>query len=48
MDNTKSRYKLMEKYMTAALIVAAILFIFYVITAGCGIIWLKIILAIIL
>lgn len=47
MNNNKNRYRIMEKYMTAALIFAALLFIVYLIAAGCGIIWLKALTAII-
>ena len=47
MEKSKTRYKAMEKYMTAALSLSAILFIVFLITAGCGIIWLKVLTAII-
>jgi hypothetical protein len=47
MENNKNRYKEMEKYMTLVLIGAAILFVIFLIAAGCGIIWLKILTAII-
>ena len=47
MENTKNRYREMEKYMTIALLSAAFLFIIYLIAAGFGIIWLKVITAII-
>lgn len=41
-----NRYKEMERYMTYALIADLLLFIFYLIAAGNGIIWLKVILTI--
>ena len=44
MNQTDPRYKKMEQYMTIALIVNLILFIFFLIAAGNGIIWLKVIL----
>lgn len=47
MESTKNRYREMEKYMTLALLIAAALFIIYLIAAGLGIIWLKVITAII-
>ena len=47
MENNKNRYKEMEKNMTLVLIGAAILFVIFLIAAGCGIIWLKILTAII-
>lgn len=47
MENNKNRYKEMEKYMTLVLIGAAILFVIFLIAAGCGILWLKILTAII-
>ena len=47
MDNPKNRYKQMEKYMTLALIGNAILFIVYLIAAGTGVIWLKVVSSII-
>ena len=47
MENTKNRYKEMEKYMTVALVSAAVLFIIYLFSAGFGIIWLKVLTAII-
>lgn len=42
-----TRYKQMEFYMTCSLLAAIILFIFYLIAAGTGVIWLKILTAII-
>lgn len=46
MENNKNRYQQMQLYMSAALIAAAALFIVYLIAAGCGIIWLKVITAV--
>lgn len=46
MDNSRKRYQKMEQYMTYALLVDLILFVLFLITAGNGIIWLKVILAI--
>ena len=45
MAEKPNRYKQMEQYLTYALIGNTVLFILYLIFAGCGIIWLKIILA---
>ena len=45
MANKPSRYKVIERYMTYALCLDAVLFILYMIVAGNGIIWLKIILS---
>ena len=45
MDNN-IRYKQMEQYMTYALFADAVLFILFLIFAGLGIIWLKVITAI--
>ena len=42
------RYRELERYVTYALIVDAILFVLYLICAGAGIIWLKVVLAIVL
>ena len=47
MENPKSRYKQMEKYMTLVLIGNTLLFIVYLIAAGIGVIWLKVLSAII-
>ena len=44
MAQKPSRYKMIERYMTFALCLDALLFIFYMIAAGNGIIWLKVIL----
>ncbi len=46
MAERKNRYKMMEWYMTYALIADAGLFLLYLIFAGFGIIWLKAITAI--
>ena len=46
MDNSRKRYQQMERYMTYALLTDLLLFILFLITAGNGIIWLKVILAI--
>ena len=44
MANRRNRYKEMERYMTYALIADAAIFLLYLICAGCGVIWLKVIL----
>ena len=44
MTGKPQRYKVMERYMTIALCVDAVLFFFYLIAAGNGVIWLKVIL----
>lgn len=44
MAQKNNRYRMMERYMTFALCLDAILFILYLIVAGNGIIWLKVIL----
>ena len=44
MAGKPQRYKIMERYMTIALCADALLFFFYLITAGNGVIWLKVIL----
>lgn len=46
MDNSRKRYRQMEQHMTYALLADLVLFILFLITAGNGIIWLKVILAI--
>ena len=46
MANNSNRYKEMERYMTMALIADAVIFVLYLIFAGTGVIWLKVILAI--
>ena len=47
MTNEAKRFKQMERVFTAVLIAAAILFIIYLIAAGNGIIWLKVLMSII-
>ena len=44
MANKTNRYKEMERYMTYALGLNTLIFILYLIAAGNGIIWLKVIL----
>lgn len=44
MASKTNRYRIMERYMTFALCLDAILFVLYMIVAGNGIIWLKVIL----
>ena len=46
MAKRENRYKQQERYMTYALLGDAAIFIFYLIAAGSGIVWLKVILAI--
>lgn len=46
MANDRNRYKQMEQYMTYTLILNAVLFAFYLLFAGLGIVWLKVVLAI--
>ena len=45
MGGKQNRYKELESYLTYALIVNTIIFILYLIVAGFGIIWLKVITA---
>lgn len=47
MARDRNRYRQMERHMTCALLLDLILFIFFLISAGNGIIWLKVILAVI-
>ena len=47
MGNHVNRYKEMERYMTYALIVDAVIFVLYLIFAATGVIWAKVITAII-
>lgn len=47
MTNEAKRFKQMETMMTAVLIAAAVFFIIYLIAAGSGVIWLKVLMAII-
>lgn len=46
MAKRRNRYKEMERYMTFALIADAALLLLYLIFAGLGVVWLKVILAI--
>ena len=46
MTSKRNRYKEMEKMMTTGLIADGILFLLYLIFAAAGVIWLKVILAI--
>lgn len=46
MRNNRNRYRQMEFYMTCTLAADTLLFLFYLISAGNGIIWLKAITAI--
>jgi len=46
MQNKRSRYQEMERYMTYTLIADLFIFIIYLIAAGTGIIWLKVVTAI--
>ena len=48
MSNSQKRYRQMEQYMTYALLADLVLFVLFLITAGNGIIWLKVILAILI
>ena len=48
MNNSNNRYRQMEQYMTYALLADLLLFIFFLITAGNGVIWLKVILTILI
>ena len=46
MDKSTNRYTKMERYLTLALIISFILFIIFLIASGFGIIWLKVLVAI--
>ncbi len=46
MAGNQNRYKQMERYITYGLIANTLLFILYLVFAGLGIIWLKVILTI--
>ncbi len=48
MANRPIRYRELERYLTYALIADVILFVLYLVCAGNGIIWLKVLLSIIL
>lgn len=45
MAKQNNRYRIMERYLTYALITSAALFLLYLIFAAIGIVWLKIIVA---
>ncbi len=47
MNNNRKRYAVTEQYITLALIVASLFLVFYLAAAGSGVIWLKILLAIV-
>lgn len=47
MANKPNRYKLMERYMTITLCLDTAVFILYLIFAGIGIVWLKVIFALV-
>jgi cytochrome bd-type quinol oxidase subunit 2 len=46
MDKSAKRYADMERYITLALIASLLLFIVFLVASGCGIVWLKILVAI--
>ena len=46
MANNNNRYKELERNMTYAIVTDAVIFILYLIVAGAGIVWLKVITAI--
>ena len=45
MEGRQNHYKELERYLTFSLIIDAIIFVMYLIVAGLGIIWLKVITA---
>lgn len=47
MEKDRNRFKELEKAMTVFLLAITVIFILFLIISGCGIIWLKVILAII-
>ena len=47
MAQKRNRYKEMEQLMTVALIASAVLFVLYLICAIAGIVWLKVVIAVI-
>ena len=47
MANNQNKYKLFERFLTAALCADTVAFILYMIFAGLGIIWLKVILTLV-
>ncbi len=44
----RDRYRNFEKRMTAALLVCVLLFVGYLIAAGAGVLWLKVLLAVVI
>lgn len=46
MANKQSRYQEMERFMTYVLIGVGVLFLLYLLCAGFGVVWLKVVLAI--
>jgi len=46
MSNNRSRYRQMQKYVSEALMIDLALFIFFLVFAGLGILWMKTFLAI--
>ena len=47
MAEKQNRYREMERYMTYALIGESVLFVLYLICAGFGVVWLKIVLGVV-
>ncbi len=47
MGNHKNRYREMERIMSLVLAADLFLFILYLIASGCGVVWLKVVLAIV-
>ena len=47
MEKGRNRFKELEKAMTVYLVAITVIFILFLIGAGCGILWLKVIFAII-
>ena len=47
MNQTDNRFKILEKYMTVVLMALAGIFLLFIIASSCGVIWLKVITAII-
>lgn len=47
MEKDKNRFKALEKAMTIVLLGITFIFILFLIVSGCGMIWLKVLLAII-
>ena len=46
MENNRTRYKQMERYMTYGLLIDVALFVLYLLFASLGITWLKVIVAV--